>query len=260
MVRAQSIKIALKNQSLVAEIKMIKQNHPFWGYRRVWAYLTYHLQFKVNKKRIYRLMQTHLMCVKESRQLKAKRVAYPSKPRASRVNQIWGTDMTKVKLPQIGWAYIVLVLDWHSKKIVGYSLAHRSKTQDWLDALNLACQKQFPQGIRCHKGLSLVSDNGCQPTSAYYMSACSTLGIEQIFTSYNNPKGNADTERMIRTMKEELIWSNELQSFEQLRLSLAAWVREYNSRYLHSSLGYVPPETFEKRCLDCAGISPLIAA
>ena len=47
--------------------------------------------------------------------------------------------MTNVKLPHIGWAYIVLALDWHSKKIVGHSIALRSKTQDWLDALNSAC-------------------------------------------------------------------------------------------------------------------------
>jgi len=38
------------------------------------------------------------------------------------------------------------------------------------------------------------------------MSACSTLGIKQIFTSWSNPKGNADTERVIRTLKEDLVW------------------------------------------------------
>jgi len=41
------------------------------------------------------------------------------------------------------------------------------------------------------------------------MKSCSNLEVEQVFTSYNNPKGNADTERMIRTMKEGLIWISE---------------------------------------------------
>jgi len=43
------------------------------------------------------------------------------------------------------------------------------------------------------------------------------LGIKQIFTSYDNPKGNAETERVIRTIKEELIWLNEFESLEEPR-------------------------------------------
>jgi len=54
--------------------------------------------------------------------------------------------------------------------------------------------------------LSLMSDNGCQPTSISFMKSCRDMGIKQAFTSYNNPKGNADTERFFRTMKEELLW------------------------------------------------------
>jgi len=57
-----------------------------------------------------------------------------------------------------------------------------------------------------NENLFLVSDNGCQPTSLSYMQACSTLGIKQIFTSWSDPKGNADTERVIRTLKENLLW------------------------------------------------------
>ena len=168
--------------------------------------------------------------------------------------------MTKVKLPHVGWAYIVLVLDWDSKKIVGHSMALRSKTQDWLDALHVACDQQFPRGVREYPPLSLVSDNGCQPTSERYMKECEILGIKQIFTSFNNPKGNADTERMMRTMKEELIWSNEFESFDQLKRALDNWVNDYNANYLHSALGYLPPNVFEKRYLDQQLNSPLMAA
>jgi len=46
------------------------------------------------------------------------------------------------------------------------------------------------------------------------MQDMATLGIEQIFTSYNNPKGNADTERMMRTIKEEVVWINEFSNFQ----------------------------------------------
>lgn len=105
-----------------------------------------------------------------------------------------------------------------------------------------------------------MSNNGCQPTSERYMRECASLVIKQIFTSFNNSKGNADTERMMSTMKEKLIFTNEFESFEQLSLALDAWVKDYDANYLHSTLGYVPPNVFEQRCLNQQLSSPLIAA
>ena len=51
-----------------------------------------------------------------------------------------------------------------------------------------------------------MSDHGGQPASMALMRTCRTLGIHQVFTNYNNPKGNADTERVIRTLKEACLW------------------------------------------------------
>jgi putative transposase len=94
--------------------------------------------------------------------------------------------------------------------------------------------------------LSLMSDNGCQPTSISYMKSCRAMGIKQAFTSYNNPKGNADTERVFRTMKEELLWLREWHSPFDLADALKEWIAYYNSSYLHSTLGYKSPEQFER--------------
>ena len=91
-----------------------------------------------------------------------------------------------------------------------------------------------------------MSDNGSQPTSLSFMKACSNLEVEQVFTSYNNPKGNADTERMIRTMKEELFWLREWESERELSLELNKWVEYYNRSYLHSAHGYRTPVQVEE--------------
>ncbi len=117
-----------------------------------------------------------------------------SKPRTKRRDDIWGIDMTKIKVKGSGWLYLQVVLDWGSKKIVGYKIEPRSKTEDWLEALNNALKAQFPDGVRKHKDLKLVSDNGCQPTSLAFKpegtvgKPCNTLGIRQIYRSYSNPK------------------------------------------------------------------------
>ena len=78
------------------------------------------------------------------------------------------------------------------------------------------------------------------------MKACKDLNIKQIFTSYNNPKGNTDTERVIRTLKEDLVWIKEFTSFEELRKDLEIWIYNYNAVYPHSSLNYKTPLEFEE--------------
>jgi transposase InsO family protein len=129
--------------------------------------------------------------------------------------------------------------------MVGYYAGIRCTSQDWLSALDMAVNGQFPQGAR-GQGLSLMRDNGCQPTSLAFMRACATLEIHQAFTSDNNPKGNADTERVIRTLKEACLWLQEWTSSVTLARALATWIDGYNEHYLHSALGYKPPRQFER--------------
>jgi putative transposase len=88
---------------------------------------------------------------------------------------------------------------------VGYYTGCPCTAKHWLTALDMAVSQQFPDGAR-GQSLSLMSDNGSQPTSMAFMQACASLGIHQAFTSSNNPKGNADTERAMRTLKEECLW------------------------------------------------------
>ncbi len=168
-----------------------------------------------------------------------------SKPRAKRPNEYWGIDMTKFMVESVGWVYLVVVLDWYTKKIVGWNLFLRSRSSEWKEALDMALNNQFSDGVR-RNGLKLVSDNGSQPTSCSFMQDMATLGIEQIFTSYKDPKGNADTERMMRTIKEEVVWINEFGNFQEAYESLGNWIEfDYNNLYVHSALGYLSPEEFE---------------
>ncbi len=235
-----------QNMPILARIQTLKAEHPFWGYRRVWAYLRYREHLDVNKKRIYRLMKQNNLLVGRNMRLKACRTPLKAKPRANRPNQIWGVDMTKVMVVHWGWLYLHIVLDWYTKKIVGYNLSLQSKTKDWLDTLEKAVGLQFPVGVREKDQLFIVSDNGSQPTSVGFMAACSVLEIKQIFASYNNPKGNADTERVMRTIKEDLIWPNDFQSPFELQAELDRWITDYNTDYPHSSLNYKTPCEFEQ--------------
>jgi transposase InsO family protein len=234
-----------ENGELLNRIQALCQEHPAWGYRRIRAWLKRREDFKVNRKRVYRLMRENGLTVKVKR-YEAKRTSNRSKPRPDRPGQWWGIDMTKFMIPGTGWAYLVLVLDWYTCKIVGHTLDLQSKSSHWLQALDQALNQQFPGGVR-EQGLHLMSDNGTQPTSVAFIETCTNLKIEQAFTSYNNPKGNANTERVMRTIKEDCIWINEWNNLDQAKRAIKGWIWDYNNLYPHSTLGEISPVEFEQK-------------
>lgn len=251
MKRRKSQSVIERNQVLLEQIKALKTDHPLWGYRRVWSYLKYRQGISVNKKRIYRLMKETGYLVTKNYKLKAKRHSARPKPRAERPNHFWGIDMTKIRMATWGWLYLVVVLDWHTKEIVGYSLGLQSKTEDWLMALNRAVNNRFPKGIKesLKEQLFLISDNGCQPTSQRFMQSCSILGLKQIFTTWSNPKGNSDTERVMRTIKEDLVWCYDWDNPFEFEIALNQWNERYNMDFPHQSLkNMTPNQFFKKQC------------
>ena len=127
------------------------------------AWLKYREGLPVGHKRVYRLMKENELLVPQKR-YRAKRQPAGRKPRAQRPGQFWGIDMTKFIIPDLGWAYLVIVPDWFSRKVVGWQLSWRCRTQEWRLAQEDAVLQEFSHGVRA-QGLKLVSDNGCQPTS-----------------------------------------------------------------------------------------------
>ena len=135
MKRKRSLSVIERNESILASLKELKADHPLWGYRRCWAYLYYRQGIMVNKKRIYRLMKENGLLVTKINKYRAKRKISRPKPKAFYPNHIWGTDMAKINIGSWGWYYLVIVLDWYTKEIIGYCLSLQSKSKDWQKAL-----------------------------------------------------------------------------------------------------------------------------
>ena len=228
---------------IVREIKSIKRKHPFYGYRRITVMLKKRLNKIINHKKVYRLMEEEgLLCQQKRYKAKRHKPGDRSKPKARYPNHWWGTDMTKHYVEGYGWLYIVPVLDWYTKEVLGIEISGSCKTRMWKEALENSVLYACPEGSREYR-INLMSDNGAQPTSNKYEKACKRLGIHHVTTSYNNPKGNADTESFIKTLKEDCLWINEFESFDDAKRQILSWIDYYNREYLHSAIGYKSPRT-----------------
>jgi len=133
--RRRSAAVEQSDNLVLPTIERLKGEHPFWGYRRIWAFLVFVEKLTINKKRVYRLLRENDLLVKGDEKLKAKRTSQQSKPRPKKPNSWWGVDMRKV-LTKEGWAYLVVVNDWFTKKILGAFVGSRSRANDWLEAVN----------------------------------------------------------------------------------------------------------------------------
>jgi transposase InsO family protein len=129
-----------------------------YGYRRVAWWLRRREGLHVNRKRVLRVMRERSLLVR-SRRLRARRRKEWGRVEASRPNEIWQADMTKVWAgPSLGWAYLVDVIDCCTREIVGWNLSQRCRSEDALAAVEQAVLQRLPSGSREAK-LTLTTDN-----------------------------------------------------------------------------------------------------
>jgi putative transposase len=213
---------------------------PAYGYRRVRWWLRRKQAVVVNGKRVLRVMREHGLLV-HARRLRARRRKEWSRVEATMPNQVWQSDMTKVWAgPNVGWAYLVDVIDCCTREIVGWDLSLRCRTQEAIAAVERAVLEQMATGSR-GLGLTLTTDNGTQFTSARFVEMLSRLGISRRRTAFNHPEGNGLIERFHRSLKEEEVWLNEYRSLEEAKASIGRWIAEYNADRPHRALGNRTP-------------------
>jgi len=258
MNRRRALRVTQSAEERRPCLQALTAEHPFWGDRRLWAQLRVVPQRSVNKQRILRLRREPQLRVPPQLRLQAKRTPTGSKPRPTTPHEWWGREMTKGMVAGFGWVYLVVVLDWYTKKVVGHYAGVPCTAKHWRAAWDMAVHQQCPAGAR-GRGVSWMSDHGCPPTSLACMAAGRSLEIHQAFTRDNNPQGNAATERFMRTLQEECRWLREWTCPLALIAALEAWISTDNEQYLHSALGDKSPRPYE-RDYDNSPSPPFLAA
>jgi transposase InsO family protein len=163
-------------------------------------------------------------------------------PAPSAPNQIWVGDITYIHTDE-GWLYLAGIMDFYSRRIVGWAMDQNIDTQLILAAWNMAqTQRQPPPELVFH------SDRGCQYASADYRHA---LAQSQALPSMSRKAccyDNAAMESFWSTLKLELVYRRSFKTRAEARLAIFDFIEAfYNRQRLHSSLNYLCPVDFENQ-------------
>ena len=160
-------------------------------------------------------------------------------------NQYWSIDITYIKMYH-GHMYLTAVIDWFSRKIVGWTLSDTLDTRPVLEAVQSAVES-------CGIPAILNSDQGSQFTSEEYKRLLRELHIRQSMDGRSRWADNIMIERWFRSLKTELIYINEYRSPKELRAAIRSYIDDYNTRRPHEALNYATPEQVYKASFAASG-------
>ncbi len=140
-----------------------------------------------------------------------------------------------------GWAYLATVIDIASRRVVGWALGDHMRAELVGEALTMAFGTRHPPG-----GLIFHSDRGCQYTSSEYRALAEANGVRLSLGRKGDCFDNAVAESFFATIKRELTDRRQWPTRAGLRRALFDYIEGwYNTRRLHSSLGYRSPAEYE---------------
>jgi len=214
---------------------------PCIGTRRLKPLLKRDYEIVVNRKRLQRLRQEMGMetiwCRPYTSVADDTHRKYPYLLRdlaVTRSDQVWCADITYVPMPQ-GHAYLCVVMDWYSRKVLGWALSNT------MDAA--LCQNALEDAITQSSHLPDIfnTDQGSQFTSQAWIAKLTSLNIKISMDGRGRWMDNVFIERLWRSVKYEEIYLHEHSTLPALEMGLRRWFQQYNTWRPHQALGNRTP-------------------
>ncbi len=229
--------------------KIFWEHHRRYGARRIVAELAAHDQL-CSRRRVARLMDEMGLVAIQPRSFKPRTtdsrhtLGYSPNllidaPPPDSLNQVWVGDITYVPLVGGDFLYLALLMDLFSRRIIGWDLQDHLQETLVLAALRMAlAQRQVKPGLIHH------TDRGGQYAATQYRNILARAQMMQSMSRAENCYDNAFMESCFGSVKTEL----EMKPYQNARIArkeIPTYIRYYNTRRRHSSLGYLTPEAFE---------------
>ncbi|MDP9485181.1 MAG: IS3 family transposase [Actinomycetota bacterium] len=249
-----------EDATLTEKIREVHQrSRETYGYPRVHAELRA-LDVRCGRRRVARLMREAglrgCMRGKRRRTTRQDRNALPApdlvrrKFSAAAPDRLWLADITYVKTDE-GFLYLAFLLDAHSRRVVGWSMASHLKTELVVDALEMAVWRRKPSA-----GLIHHTDRGSQYTALSFGKRLREVGILPSMGRTGSALDNAMAESFVSTLKAELVDRHRFPTREAARTAIFEYVEGfYNRSRRHSSLGYESPEDYETARMGGAAVA-----
>ena len=166
-----------------------------------------------------------------------------------KANTAWVCDITYIRTRR-GWLYLAAVLDLYSRKIIGWAMAPSMPAELVCTALQIAIAQRNPNA-----GLIVHSDRGSQYASEMHQALLARYGLIGSMSRKGNCWDNAVMERFFLNLKMERVWRKDYANHAQAINDVTDYiVNFYNCVRLHSTLGYLSPNTYENNLAEKSSI------
>jgi putative transposase len=240
-----------KDQELREKIEQVRLDFPCYGYRK----LRHHFLregSRINEKRIRRVVKKYGLFPVFWKTFKVQTTqsdhnlpVFPNHlqgVKETTINQVWVADITYIRISAC-FVYLASILDRFSRKVIGWALSKRLDRELSLQALRIALEQRNPPAGCIHH-----SDRGVQYACWDYVNLLREKGFKISMSRTANPYDNAHAESFFKTLKYEEVHLFNYETLGEVLQRLPYFIEEvYNKKRLHSSIGYVPPEEFERQ-------------
>ncbi len=205
--------------------------HPDEGYRR----LTYMMLDKdiayVSPSTTYRVLSNAGLLYKWNRNKSLKGTGFRGPDRA---HQHWHIDISYLNIRGTFY-YLLSIIDGYSRYIIHWEIRESMRESD-VEIVIQRAREKFP-GVNPR----IISDRGPQFVAKEFKEFIRVSGMDHVLTSPYYPQSNGKKERWYRTLKSECIRPKTPLSVEEAREVVFEFVEYYNTRRLHSAIGYITP-------------------
>ena len=227
---------------LMRWIDEIHLEFPFYGSRTIARELR-ERGLRANRKRVQRLMRLMgLESVAPKPNTSKPNEEHPVYPyllrglTISRPNQVWAADITYIPLAR-GSAYLVAIMDWHSRRVLSWRLSNTLDASFCVEALQEALSRFRQPEI-------FNSDQGSQFTSADFTAVLLEAGVKISMDGKGRCIDNVFVERLWRSLKYEDVYLKAYTNLVEARTGIERYFQFYNTRRSHQALGHQTPAAF----------------
>jgi len=161
--------------------------------------------------------------------------------RVGTINKNWVADIKYIPTDE-GWDYLAVVMDLGSRRIIGFAQGERMTVSLTMAALERAIKSRSPEPkLICH------SDRGSQYSCEKYQKMLMGNGFVSSMSKPGTPHDNACAESFFATLEKNFLSFKRFRTREDARYEIWSYIEGYyNSRRMHSSLGWKSPVEYEQ--------------